>query len=122
MPCNYSYLQENFYKRFDGAVSKTVLLKEFDNKVKGSSPDKTFFLLSHRCRIFFCDLHVCRKACFDVFCTCKATSLSKMAKFLWRYSDKYARSKMKVWNEMKLSLNRVWGKTAAPTGVSRSTA
>ena len=72
------------------------------------------------------------KACFDVFCTCKATSLSKTAKFLWRYSDnaratienvyKYARSKMKVWNEMKLSLNRVWDKTAAPTGVSRSTA
>ena len=52
MPCNYSYLQENFYKRFDGAVSKTGLLKEFDNKVEGSSPNKTFFLLSQRCRIF----------------------------------------------------------------------
>ena len=43
MPCNYSYLQDNFYKRFDGAVSKTVLLKEFDNKVEGSSHNKTFF-------------------------------------------------------------------------------
>ena len=32
-----------FYKRFDGAVSKTVLLKEFENKVEGSSPNKTFF-------------------------------------------------------------------------------
>ena len=27
------------------------------------------------------------KACFDVLCTCKATSLSKMAKLVWRYSD-----------------------------------
>ena len=68
------------------------------------------------------------KACFDVFCTCKATSLSKMAKLLWRYKlllktcTSSARSKMKVWNEMKLSLNRVWDKTAALTGVSRSTA
>ena len=46
MPCSYSYLRDNFYKRFDGAVSKTVLLKEFDNKVEGSSPNKIFFLLS----------------------------------------------------------------------------
>ena len=43
MPCYNSYLQDNFYKRFDGAVSKTVLLKEFDDKVEGSSPNKTFF-------------------------------------------------------------------------------
>ena len=27
------------------------------------------------------------KACFDLLCTCKATSLSKMAKLVWRYSD-----------------------------------
>ena len=27
------------------------------------------------------------KACFDELCTCKATSLSKMAKLVWRYSD-----------------------------------
>ena len=33
MPRNYLHLQDNFYKRFDGAVSKTVLLKEFENKV-----------------------------------------------------------------------------------------
>ena len=38
MSWNYSYLQENFYKRIDGAVSKTVVLKESDNKVEGSSP------------------------------------------------------------------------------------
>ena len=43
MLCTYSYLQENVYKRFDGAVSITVVLKEFDNKVEGSSPRKTFF-------------------------------------------------------------------------------
>ena len=61
MPCTYSYLQDTVYKRLDGAVGKTVLLKEFDDKVEGSSPNKTIFcLLSQRCR-FFCDLHVCRK-------------------------------------------------------------
>ena len=38
MSCSYSYLQGNFYKRFDGAVSITVVLKESDNKVEGLSP------------------------------------------------------------------------------------
>ena len=47
MPCTYSYLQENFYNRLDGAVSITVALKELDNKVEGSSPSKTFFFCSH---------------------------------------------------------------------------
>ena len=55
-----------------------------------------------------------KKACFDVLCTCKKTSLSKMAKLVWRYSDDA--------NGMKLSLNCVWDRTAALTGVSRSTA
>ena len=36
--CNYSYLQVNVYKRFDGAVSNTVVLKESENKVEGLSP------------------------------------------------------------------------------------
>ena len=27
------------------------------------------------------------KTCFNVLCTCKATSLSKIAKLVWRYSD-----------------------------------
>ena len=36
---------------------------------------------------FFVIYMFAEKACFDVFCTCKATSLSKMAKLLWRYSD-----------------------------------
>ena len=61
MPCNYSYLQDNFYKRFDGAVSKTVVLKEFDNKVEGLSPIKNFFCFRKDAGFFFCDLHVCRK-------------------------------------------------------------
>ena len=40
-------------------------------------------------QVTFRDLHVCRrkKTCFNVLCTCKATSLSKMAKLVWRYSD-----------------------------------
>ena len=44
MPCTYSYLQVKFYKRFDGAVSIMVVLKESENKVEGSSPSKTFFI------------------------------------------------------------------------------
>ena len=68
------------------------------------------------------------KVCFDVLCTCKATSLSKMAKLVWRYSDdaiaiienvyKFCMEKKK--SGRKLSLNRVWDRTAALTGVSRS--
>ena len=48
-------------------------------------------------------------ACFDILCTCKATSLSKMAKLVWRYSDnaratienvcKFCMEQKKVWNE-----------------------
>ena len=38
MPCSYPYLQENFYNVFDGAVSITVVLNEYENKVEGSSP------------------------------------------------------------------------------------
>ena len=91
MPCTYSYLQESFYDRFDGAVSITVALKEFDNKVEGASPSITFFffffLLSQICRKFFEIYMFAEKACFDVLCSCKATSLSKMAKLVWRYSD-----------------------------------
>ena len=45
MLCNYSYLQENFYKRFDGAVSIRVVLILFDNKVEGSRPSEPFFYL-----------------------------------------------------------------------------
>ena len=34
----------NFYNRFDGAVSITVVLKESEKKVEGSSLSKTFLL------------------------------------------------------------------------------
>ena len=88
MPCSYSYLQVNFNKRIDGAVSITVVLKESENKVEGSSPSKTFFLLFIFCfqkeagnfSRFTCLQR--EKTCFDVlFCTCKMTRL------VWRYSD-----------------------------------
>ena len=78
------------YKRFYGAVSITVVLKGSDNKVEGSSPIKNlfFFFAFAKMQVIFRDLHVCRKnTCFNALCTCKATSLSKMAKLVWRYSD-----------------------------------
>ena len=55
MSCSYSYLQVNCYKRFDGAVSITVVLKDSENKVEGSRPSKTFFLffILQRSRKFF---------------------------------------------------------------------
>ena len=115
MPCNYSYLQDNFYKRFDCAVSKTVLLKKLDTKVKGSSPNKTFFFFAFaKMQDFIVIYMFAEKICFDVLCTCKKTSLSKIAKLVWRYSDDA--------NGKKLSLNRVRDMTASLTGVSRSTA
>ena len=71
-----------------------------------------------------------KKACFDVLCTCKATLLSKMARLVLRYSDdagaiienlyKFCMEEKK--SGMKLSLNRIWDRTAALTAVSRSTA
>ena len=141
MPCTYSYLQLNFNKLFDGAVSITVVLKESENKVEGLRPSlrvrdpvKPFFifylLLSQRSWEFFAIYMFAEKACFDVLCTCKATSLSKMARLVWRYSDdagaiienvhKFCMEEKK--SELKLSMNRVWDRTAALTGVSRSTA
>ena len=71
-----------------------------------------------------------KKAYSDVLCTCKATSLSKMSRLVWKNSDdagaiienvyKFCMEEKK--SGMKLSLNRVWDRTAALTGVSRSTA
>ena len=65
MPCSYSYLQVNIDKRFDGAVSITVVLKESENKVEGSNPSRTFFYFLFfafaKKQDFFRDLHVCRK-------------------------------------------------------------
>ena len=70
MPCSYPYLQENFYKRFDGAVSITVVLKKLKTKLKIAklrvrAPVKPFlfiflFLVSQSCSKVSC-LHVCRK-------------------------------------------------------------
>ena len=65
----------NFYKRFDGAVSITVALKESENKVEGSSPRLRardtvnlfyyyyyyYFFAFAKMQEHFCDLHVCRK-------------------------------------------------------------
>ena len=86
MSCTYSYLQENFYKRFDGAVSITVVLKESE-KVEGLSPR-----FDAPVKLFFCfhkeagnvSRFTClqKKTCFDVLCTCKVTSLSKMARLV----------------------------------------
>ena len=72
MPCNYSYLQVKFYKRFAGAVSITVVLKESENKVDGSRSrlrvrdpvtlffNFLFFAFAKKQEIFR-DLHICRK-------------------------------------------------------------
>ena len=73
MSCSYSYLQVIINKRFDGAVSITVVLNESENKVEGLSPRlrvrapvKPFFSFAKKQEIFH-DLHVCRKkACYDV--------------------------------------------------------
>ena len=70
------------------------------------------------------------KACFDVLCTCKATSLNKMAWLVCRYIDDAGAIIENVYtfcmeekkSGMRLSLNRVCDRTAAVTGVSRSTA
>ena len=69
MPCIYAYLQVKFNKRCDGAVSITVVLKDFENKVEGLSPRLRvrtpvkpilFFAFAKKQKIFR-DLHVCRK-------------------------------------------------------------
>ena len=69
MPCSYSNLQEKFNKRLDGAVSITVVLKDFGNKVEGLSPrfrvrapvkPFLFFAFAKKQEIFR-DFHVCRK-------------------------------------------------------------
>ena len=141
MPCTYSHLQVNFYKRFDGAVGITVVRKESVNKVEGLSPKLRvrapvkpflFFVFCFRKEEGNFSRFTClqKKACFDVLCTCKAASFSKMARLVWRYSDdagaiienvyRFCMEKKK--SGMKLSLNHIWHRTAALTGVSRSTA
>ena len=129
MPCEYSYLQVNFYKRFDGAVSITAVLKESKNKVEGSSPSKTFFYflffaLAKKQEIFR-DLHVCRKKHVLMY----YAHVKRLHLVKWRYSNDAGAIIENVYkfcmeektSGMKLSLNRVWDRTAALTGVSRST-
>ena len=139
MSCSFSCLQENFYKRFDGAVSITVVLKESENKVEGLSPRLRvrvpvklflyffYILLSQRSRkCLAMYMYAEKKIFFDVLCTCKATSLNKTARLVWRYSDdagaiienvyKFCMEEKK--SGMKLSLNRVWDRTA-PSSASK---
>ena len=70
MSCSCSYLQVNFYKRFDGAVSITVVLKESETmlKVGVRAAVKPFFifyfLLSQRSRKFFAIYMFAEKSMF----------------------------------------------------------
>ena len=62
MPCSYSYLQEIFYKRFDDSVGITVVLKESDNKLEGSSPSKDagifmIYMFAEK-GMFWCIMHM----------------------------------------------------------------
>ena len=89
-----------------------------------------YFLLSQRSRKFSRFTCLQKKSMFDVFCTCKATSLSKMVMLVLRQATmqelllktctSFCMEEKK--SGMKLSLNRIWDMTAALTGVSRSTA
>ena len=73
MSYSYSDLQVDFNKRFDGAVSITVVLKESENKVEGLSSrlrvrapvkhffSSSFFFAFEKKQNIFRDLHVCRR-------------------------------------------------------------
>ena len=52
--------------------------------VEGSSPSKSFFVFCFRKEAGNFSRLTClqKKTCFDVLCTCKATSLSKMARLV----------------------------------------
>ena len=108
--------------------------KNLKTKLKVRDPVKLFlifyFLFRKEAGNFSRFTCLQKKTCFNVLCTCKATSPSKMARLVWRYSDdagaiienvyKFCMEEKK--SGMKLSLNRVWDRTAALTGVCRSTA
>ena len=58
------------------------------------APVKPFFLLSFLLVFAFAQMlgifkiyMFAEKACFDLLCTCKATSLKKIAELVWRYSN-----------------------------------
>ena len=93
MPCTYSYLQDNFYNRLDGAVSITAVLKEFDNKFEGSSPSKTlfiylfYFLLSQICRKFVEINILQKKPVLMYYAHVKRLHSVKWRSLYLRYSD-----------------------------------
>ena len=130
MTCIYSYLQVNFYNRFNGTVSISVVLRGFNTKVEGSSPSKNLFFS-------FCKY----AGNFSIFtCLQKKHGLmyyahvKQLHSVKWRslYGDTATMqelllktctsSTVEKKSGRKLSLLRVWDRTAALTGVSRSTA
>ena len=127
---NLFVLTSHFYKRLDGAVSITIVLEKSENKVEGScprlrvrAPVKPFFSFAFaKMQEIFAIYIFAENACFDVLCTCKATSLN----LVWRYSDDAGTVIENVYTlcmeEKKSGMNRVWDRTAALIGVSRTTA
>ena len=73
---------------------------------------------------------VTRQLYFYALYICKEALLIEMAKLVWRYSDDARAIIESVYkfcmeekeSGMKLSLDRVWDRTAALTGISRSSA
>ena len=58
------------------------------------------------------------KARFGVLCTCKATSLSKMTKLVWTYSDEAkATLVLKTYTSFKRSKTKRSGMTLSLNGV-----
>ena len=75
------------YNQFDGAVSITVVLRETDNKVEGSSPSKTFFIF-FILFIYFLLLQICRKF-FMSYMFAKKTCLMSYARVKRLHSVKW---------------------------------
>ena len=110
-----------FYNRFDGAVSITVALEELDIKVEGSNPSKTFFFFAFaNMQEIVRDLHICMDyAHVKRLHSVKLRSLYRDTAIIEKL-DKFCMEEKK--SGRKRSLHRVWDRTAALTGVSRSTA
>ena len=122
-------LTRELYNRFDGAVSKTVVPRETDNKVEGSSPIKFFFifLLSQTCRKFFVIYMFAEKACLMSYAHVKRLHSVKWRSFMLVDTATMQELLLKTctssaWKKRSLLLNRVWDRTAALTDVSRSSA
>ena len=121
--------------RYNGCTQRILKQSwEFEPKVEGSSPSKIFFyffifLLSQRSR------NLSRFSCLQKkHVLMYYAHVKRLHSVKWRglYGDKATMQELllktctsSAWkkrNWMKLSLNRVWYRTAALTGVSRSTA